>query len=123
MSNGRTILAAALREQLTGWQVVSDARQLDSVRNPGAAVVWTQMRKRMELNGFEMLTDEVVVWILTAATKPEDIESSLDVLLLEALEVLEGLPEFSWDQAERGVLSEKFDGWRLSVACAYKIGK
>lgn len=123
MSNGRSILAAAFREQLTGWQVVSDARQLDSVRNPGAAVVWTQRRKRAVLNGFEMLTDEVVIWVLTSATKPEEIESSLDGLLLEALEVLEGLPEFTWDQAERGVLSERFDGWRLTCLCAYKLEK
>lgn len=121
--NGRQILADALRTKLVNWQVVSDARQIDSVRRPGAAVVWTQTRKRMELNGFAMLTDEVVVWVLTAATKPEEIENDLDSLLLDVLEVLEGLPEFTWSEAERGVLVEKFDGWRLPVACAYKISK
>ena len=121
--NGRQLLAEALKQQMAGHQIVSDARQLDSVRSPGAVVVWTQLRKRAVLNGFTMLTDDVVVWVLTPATKPEEIEDSLDGLLLEVLEVLESLPQFTWDQAERGVLSDKFDGFRITAECAYKINQ
>ncbi|MBK8445409.1 MAG: hypothetical protein IPL41_01420 [Micropruina sp.] len=120
MKSGRKLLEEAFLEALPGWQVRSTAIPLDSVRKPGAIWLYTGVRKRVELNGFSTLVDEITVWVLSAAD-PSKAEDDLDKLLLEVMEVLETLPSFNWESAERGVLGEKYDGWKLTVTCFYKI--
>lgn len=119
--NGRELLAGALTATLPDLQVVADARQLDGVRKPGAVVLWTGVRRRLELQGMTMLSDEVTCWVLTAASKPTEVEDDLDGLLLDVLQVIEAQPELSWTAAERGVLSDTFDGWRIVCTCAYLL--
>lgn len=122
MTNGRELLTDALTAPgLPAWQVVSDPRQLDGVRQPGAVVLWTGVRRRLELQSLTMLSDELNVWCLTPTNKPEAIEPGLDALLLDVLQVIEGQPELSWDTAERGVLADTYDGWRVVVTCAYVL--
>ena len=118
---GRAHLAAALADGLGDWQIVSDARALDSVRRPGAAVLWTSKRQQLTDRGTGWYQDEVTLWILTAATKPADIEDDLDALLFAATQALEPLDAFHWETAERGVLAEKFDGYRLTVVCIFHL--
>lgn len=123
MITGRNILTTALKAELERWTVVSDPRQIDTVTRPGAIVLWTGKRKRSELNGFEIIADELVLWVLTATTKPDAIEDDLDSQLHAVLEVIEGLDGFTWTEAERAVLADKFEGWSLTVQCNYKIDK
>lgn len=119
--NGRKQLHQALTAALPGWQIVSDARQLDSVRRPGACVLWTEKLSRPAKLGLDWAQDEITLWVLTASDKPADIEDDLDDLLLSVLEVLEPLESFGWTEAERGVLAEQFHGWRVPLICLYKI--
>lgn len=119
--SGRRTLAEHLETALPGWQIVSDAHVIDTVRKPGAAVVWTSRRRRWEKLGFDWLDDEITVWVLTAAEKAADIEDDLDDLLIRFLAALEDQPAYSWTEAERGVLAEKFQGWRVPVTCLYQL--
>jgi hypothetical protein len=119
--SGRTILAQALRAGLPGWQIVADARALDPIRRPGAAVLWTASRRKAPALGLDWFADELTLWVLTATDKPEQLEDDLDGLLLQLLEVLEPLTAFAWEQADRGVLADKFEGWRLTVTCCFQL--
>lgn len=121
MSSGRKILAEALKAALPSWQILSHARQLDSVRKPGACVLWTGKRTRYPSLGLGWFTDEVTLWVLTAADKPDVIEDDLDDLLAEVMQALEPLDTFHWDTAERDVLAGTFDGYRLTVICAVHL--
>lgn len=118
---GRSLLAGELAAALPGWLIVSDARQIDTVPNPGACVLWTARRSRPAKLGLDWLLDELTLWVLTPATKPARIEDDLDELLQQVMEALEPLQAFAWTDAERGVLADKFDGWRLTVTCTYQI--
>lgn len=119
--SGRRLLAALIAAAMPAWQVVSDARAIDSVRRSGAAVLWTSRRSRLDKLGLDWLQDEVTVWIVTGVDKPEDIEDDLDDLLLDLMAALEPADSYVWSDAERGVLAEKFQGWRMTVTCVYQI--
>jgi hypothetical protein len=113
--SARKALRDALSAALEGWQLVSDPRSLDSVRKPGAVVLGTNKRTRVPALGLGWFTEELTLWVLTATTKPELIEDDLDGLLLQVLEVLEPLEWASWDTADRMVLADAYDGYKLTV--------
>lgn len=121
MTSGRTLLADALREGLPGWQVLSDARVLDSVKMPGACVLWTSKRAKAPSLGLGWFMDEVVLYVLSATDKPELIEDALDDLLIQVAQVLEPLDAFHWESAERATLDEKWLGYRIPVTCFVQI--
>ncbi len=116
---GRVLLAQALGAALEGWQIVADARVLDSVKRPGACVLWTSKRQRLSDKGTGWYLDEVTLWVLTATDKPDQLEDDLDALLMAATEALEPLDAFHWESAERGNLNDRFDGYRLTVSCVF----
>ena len=119
--SGRSILAVQLAQALPDWQIVSDARQIDTVQRPGACILWTEKVTRPAKLGLDYMQDEITLWVLTPVDRPQDIENSLDDLLLAVFEALETLEQFAWTEAERGVLAEKFHGWRVPITCMYKI--
>jgi hypothetical protein len=119
--SGRTALAETLTAGLPNWLILSDARQLDRVPKPGACVLWTAKRHRLELNGFNYTRDEVELWVLTATDKPADIEDDLDQQFEQVVQVIEAAPAFAWTEAARGVLADKFHGWQITVICAARI--
>ncbi len=119
--NARTLLHDALHDALAGWQIVADARAIDTVRRPGAAVLWTEKVTRPAKLGLDYAETTMVLWVLTAVDNPAVIEDDLDDLLLAVFEALEPLEWCGWTEAERGVLNEKFNGWRVSVTCLNKI--
>ncbi|MFT4296527.1 MAG: hypothetical protein QM582_14055 [Micropruina sp.] len=118
---GRAMLAAALSDALPAWQIVADARALDSVRKPAAAVLWTSKRTRPDKLTLDILQDEITLWVLTAADNPAIIENDLDELLEAVIQAIEPLEWCAWTEAERGTLDEKYPGWRLTVSCAYQL--
>lgn len=117
--SGRTVLRDALTAGLPGWQVVSDPRALDSVRKPGAVVLGTTRITRIP--GSPLLGAELALWVLTATTKTDQIEDDLDSLLKAVCDVLEPLDAFSWTAAERLVLADTYDGYKVTVTCGYQI--
>ena len=119
--SARTQVRDALKAQLTGWQIVADPRQLDVVTKPGAAVLATMKMTRPATYEFNYVQNDLVLWVLTATTKPELIEDDLDDLLLAALAVLEGIEGVLWTEAERGVLSETFEGWKVTLSCGFPL--
>lgn len=116
---GRQQLAEALSAALEGWTIISDARVLDTVKKPGACILWTSKRDRLIARGTEWFQDEVTLWVLTATDKPADIEDDLDACLLAVMEALEPQASFYWHSAERGTLNDQFDGYRLTVTCVF----
>jgi len=119
--SGRQLLKTALEAALPDWQIVADARALDTIRRPGAAVLWTARRSRPAKLGLDAVQDEVTLWILTATDKPADVEDDLDGLFLAAAAALEPLDWCAWIDAERGTLADRFEGWRLTITCLYNI--
>jgi len=118
--SGRSELATALKAALPTWQIVSDARELDTVRKPGACVIWTSRRTRPRKLGTDILQDEVSLWVLSAADAAH-LEDDLDQLVEQVMAALEPLEAFSWETAERGQLAEKFDGWKFPITCLNTI--
>lgn len=119
--SGRTVLRDALTAGLTGWQVVSDPRALDSVRKPGAVVLGTNKRTRTPTLGLGWFTEELTLWVLTATTRPDQIEDDLDALLLQVLQVLEPLDSVRWDVAERLVLADTYDGYKITITTLVQL--
>lgn len=122
MDNGRTLLAAALTTALPDMDVVSNAVTIDSVRRGGAAVVWTNKRVRTDYANLSYLKDEVILWVVSGADA-KTVEDDLDAKLQSVLEVLEQIPSLGWEEAERGTLLERFEGWRITVNFSYEIAK
>lgn len=122
MDNGRTLLAAALTTALPDMDVVSNAVAIDSVRRGGAAVVWTNKRVRTDYANLSYLKDEVILWVVSGADA-KTVEDDLDAKLQSVLEVLEQIPSLGWEEAERGTLLERFEGWRITVNFSYEIAK
>ena len=119
--SGRQLLKAALETALPAWQIVADARALDGIRKPGAAVLWTARRTRPAKLNLDVVTDEVTLWILTATDKPADVEDDLDDLFATLTAALEPLDWCIWTDAERGTLADRYEGWRLTITCLYNI--
>lgn len=121
MTSGRALLAQQLRDALPAWQIVSDTRQLDGVRRPGAILLWTQSRRKAPALGLDWFTDEVTLQVLTAADKPDRIEDDLDELLFQVMAALEPLDAFAWDLAERVAVADTWHGWQLTITCIYQL--
>lgn len=119
--SGRKLLADALGAALPAWQILSHTGQLDTVKQPGACVLWTQNRRKAPNLGLSWFIDQVELWVLTATSKPDLIEDDLDALLLDVMAALEPLDSFTWDVAERDVLADTFDGYRLAVTCIFQL--
>lgn len=119
--SARTALRQALAAGLSGWQIVADPRALDSVRRPGAIVLAPVKRAKLPAFGLGWFTEELMLWVLTAATKPEEIEDDLDACLLAVLEVLEPLDWAGWDTAERLVLADTYDGYKLTLNATIRL--
>lgn len=121
-SSARKLLASKLAAAPRQWTVIEDARAIDTVRKDGACVLWTSKRSRvMEMNRPTYLRDDVTLWALTGASDPTRIEDDLDELLLAVLDVIEAEKSFTWSEAERGQLEDKFPGWRVTVSALYRI--
>lgn len=121
MAHARSTLGAILRDKLEGWTIVDTARQLDSIPKPGAVVLWGSKRTSSQTNGLPFLVDEVTLWVLTAADKPDAVEDDLDALLETVLEAIEDAPAFAWTEAERGVLADRWQGWQLTLTAVQNI--
>ena len=121
MTSGRALLAQALRAALPTWQIVSDARQLDSVRKPGAILLWSSKRTKAPALGLQWFADEVTLQVLTATDKPDKIEDDLDDLLLQVMTTLEPLTTFAWETAERVAVADTWHGWQLTITCIYQL--
>lgn len=116
---GESVLSSVVQPPLA-WQIVSDARQLDSVRKPGAIVLWTQTRRKAPALGLSWFADEVTLQVLTAADKPDVIEDDLDDLLWQVQQALEPLTAFAWETADRVAVQDAFHGWQMTITCCWK---
>lgn len=120
MTSGRSILAEALRGAL-GWLILADARQLDSVPQPGACVLWTERRTKAPTLGLHWFKDEITLLVLTATEDPTKLEDNLDQLLLEVAHALEPLESFTWETAQRVSLKDTFPGYQIAITCFVQV--
>lgn len=118
---GRQIIGAAIRASRPDWNVVETARRLDAISRP-TAIVWPTTMTRVEQHGVDWLQTSLEVWIVTSpTTTPATLETVLEDLAVQLLDVLEAAPEVSWDTAERGVLDETFHGWKVTATTVHRI--
>lgn len=59
----------------------------------------------------------LTVWACTAVEDPAAVDDVLDAALDDLLAALLGMPWLTFDTAERGVLDERWHGYRLTVTC------
>lgn len=119
--SGRAQLAEALKVALPTWQIHSHPNELDAIKQPAACVLWTERRTRLMNKGLDWFQDELNLWVLTATDKPSLIEDDLDDLLFQVMAALEPLDAFAWETAEREVLADKFNGYRLTLQCVWQM--
>ncbi len=118
---GRQIIAEAIRAARTDWNVIDTARKVDAISRP-TAIVWPTTITRIAQHGVDWLQTSLEVWIITSTGTPADkLETTLETLLIQLLEVLEPLNEIAWDTAERGVLDETFHGWKVTATTVHQI--
>lgn len=120
--SARRLLATALEAGLPyGWQVTGYPTTLDNVTRP-TVMVWTSRLEPSNQIGRDRVMVTLDVWVLTGITAPGQADDALDAQLLAVLAVLHGLEWIDWTSAERGVLEDKYHGYRLSTTAVLKIG-
>lgn len=119
--SGRELVAAAIGAARPDWNVIATARKIDATSRP-TVIVWPTTITRIEQHGVNWLQTSLEVWVITSTGTPTDkLESALEQLVVQLLEVLEPLHEIAWDTAERGVLDETFHGWKVTVTTVHQI--
>lgn len=121
MTSARTVLADRFKAALpSSWRIMGNARELDAITRP-TVMLWQQRIERAEQINLHTLTCTLQVWVLVPGTDVDKADDELDAMLVAVLEAFQGQREYHWTAAERGVLYEKFHGWRLDVTAAYTI--
>ena len=59
----------------------------------------------------------LTVWAVTGRQDPDEVDDVLDVALDDLLGVLLALPWLTFDGAERGVMDDRWHGYRLTLTC------
>lgn len=67
------------------------------------------------------LTVGLVLWVLTPATTPAAADTDLDAALVDVLGVLHPLEWVRWTTATRGVLEDRWHGYRFELTAGATI--
>ncbi len=120
--NVREAVAAALTESLpAGWRVLGYGADLEQVTRP-TVMLWQSLIERMPQIGLDLLKVTVEMWVLVGQESPDAASDALDDALDDVLEALQPLSWVDWTTAERGVLSDRFHGYRITAQAVAKIG-
>lgn len=113
----RLEVAAALRTDLPDFLVIGYPRTPDAVTRPTVAVWQTVVRPvgdRWEV--------ELDLWVLTGQEDPATADDVLDDALDAVIDALTKMPGLTWDQAERLVLDDKYQGYKITLRAAARNG-
>lgn len=119
--NARTALAEALTTALPGFLVRGYALELDAVTRP-TIMLWQTLVERLEQISLDRLKVTLELWVLVGAEDPAKADDALDDALGEVIAALHDLDWIDWTSAERGVLLDRFHGYRITAQAVAQIG-
>lgn len=117
----RRALTAALKAALPKWQVTGYPHEFDRITKP-TVMVWTDSLEPASQVGRNRIVATLSLWVLTPVVKPGLADDELEELLLDVLAVLHEQTWLDWTGAERGVLQDTINGYRLTARAVLKIG-
>lgn len=120
--NVRTAVADALIEALPATFLVRGYPfEPDAVTRP-TVMVWQSTIERYPQITLDRLVVTVELWVLVGSEDPSKADDALDDAVTEVIEALHPITWLNWTIAERGVLIEKFHGYRITAQAIAKIG-
>lgn len=122
MNTGRKLLADVLAEELDGWKIVTDSRNIDAVLSPGACIVWAHERDKITRSATDFMQEKIELYVLTyLAADAAKLEDTLDDQFFAVIAAIAPHDEFYWETANRVVFDEKYPAWKIDVTCVYQI--
>jgi hypothetical protein len=102
------------------YRVIGFNPSLDAVKSP-TVMVWQSKIERPEQFGLNGLLVTFDVWVLVGQENTANADARLDIALDDVLGALQKIGWVDWQEAERGVLFDSFQGWKVTVNAAAKI--
>lgn len=115
------MLAQALQAALPEARVVGYSADLDAVTKP-TVMLWQALIEHQPQVTLDRLKVTCEAWVLVGNEDPARLNDALDDFLEDVLGALQPLTWVEWTQAERGVLFDRFHGYRLTAVAVAQIG-
>lgn len=113
----RTQLADALAAALGDGYVVAARTATPDQIAPGAIAVRVLPATVASAPQTRGLSYTLTVWACTGQEDPDTVDDVLDAALDDLLAALLDMPWLTFDGAERGVMDDRWHGYRLTVTC------
>lgn len=113
----RTRLAADLDQALPSRYVVKARTATPDQIDPRTIAVRVLPASVAPSPTVRGLAYTLTLWAVTGRTDPDEVDDVLDAALDDLLGALLGLHWLTFDTAERGVMDERWHGYRLTVTC------
>lgn len=118
----REQVAAALANGLpTNYRVIDHSDSLDRIEAREVVVMVYQNRLRPHLSSDRRMVD-LDVWVLVPHLDPGPADDAADDALDVVTGALDAVPFATWTEAERGVFSESFHGYKITVTATTTKG-
>ena len=93
----------------------------DRVTGPTLLVWPVTVARTRTATRTRFVTTTLEVWILTPHQREDAADDALDPLVTDLVSILEATPLVTWETLDRGVLDDKFHGWRTTVTVAHAL--
>lgn len=120
--NVRQALVDALTPELPTYRLLGYPLDLDAVTRP-TVMLWQSRVERLEQIELDRLLVTVELWVVTGSEDPSKADDLLDDSLSDVIEALHPITWINWTTAERGVLHDRFHGYRITAQAVAKIGE
>lgn len=122
--NVRHAIADALTAGLpSGYLVRGYPYEPDAVTRP-TVMLWQSLLERGEqIDDRVALRVTVEVWVLVSTEDPSKADDALDDALDDVLSAVHAVSFIEWSVAERGVLLDRFHGYRITAQAVATIGE
>lgn|GEM_PF-2751154 len=121
--NVRQAIAKELTDRLPDSYIVKGyTYDPDAAARP-TVMLWQSLIERgSRINDRNGLEVTVELWVIVGSEDPAKVDDDLDDALDEVLTAVHDIPFIDWSVAERGVLKERFHGYRMTARAVATIG-
>lgn len=118
--NVRAAIEDALVAALPDVKVVGYAYEPDVVTKP-TIMLWQSRIEPMPQATLDRVFVTVELWALVGTDDPAKADDALDDHLSDVITALHAIPWLTWSTAERGVLLDRFHGYRITAQAVAAI--